>query len=59
MVWVTNAPSPYDTSGMLHSDWVQQVASLKGLTIGPPQATEKYSAQELQQMGMVGMYRMD
>ena len=33
-----------------HLDWINQNE------IGPPQATEKYSQKELEDMGMIGIY---
>ena len=42
-----------DRAWQRHLDWVNENV------IGPPSATEKYSQQELEDMGMVGIYKKE
>lgn len=63
--WVTNMPDNlnllskgrFEEYMIAHPDQVQYLKWYQECKFGDPQATERYSMQDLASMGMVGAYR--
>ena len=58
--WLTNTRDPKNFSGdTLHRQEQEALEYLENKIIGRPKATERYSVEELEAMGLVGVYKED
>ncbi len=57
MVFVSNISDPYSPAALLGPDGASLLDWARGFLIGRPQPTATYSVEQLEAMGMVGIYR--